>query len=215
MEPDIIRIINARKVEKCYNLIFIRGKRMTLLIIGLMLWAIVHLFPATMPAQRALLIERLGNGYQGLFALLILSSVVLIVFGWKAAIPINIYQPIGTLTIIAKLVIFLAFVLMAAANFPATRIKKFIRHPQLTGVLCWSIAHLMLNGDSRSVILFTSMAVWSVISMLMINKRDGNWEKPTIFMPMFKELIIPALALIMVAIMVYFHAYLSGIALIH
>ncbi|MCG8099787.1 MAG: NnrU protein, partial [Candidatus Thiodiazotropha taylori] len=67
---------------------------MTLLLIGLTLWAGVHLFPSLLPQVRDDLIKRIGDGpYQGLFALLILTGVVLIVFGWRGAVPTQVYAP--------------------------------------------------------------------------------------------------------------------------
>ena len=67
---------------------------MTLLIAGVALWSIAHLFPAAAPDARANLAGRFGEGpYKGLFALDIILALVLIVFGWKAATPTPIYTP--------------------------------------------------------------------------------------------------------------------------
>ena len=60
---------------------------MSLLIVGIVVWCIVHLFPSIAPTRRQALHARLGNGYRGLFALLILASLVLIVIGWRSAAP--------------------------------------------------------------------------------------------------------------------------------
>ena len=63
---------------------------MSLLIAGLLLFTIIHLIPAASPATRAGLVEKLGDGpYRGLFSVAILASLVLIVFGWRAATPIG------------------------------------------------------------------------------------------------------------------------------
>ncbi|MES9860160.1 MAG: NnrU family protein [Candidatus Thiodiazotropha sp. LLP2] len=52
---------------------------MSLLIIGLVLWIGVHLFPSLAPNTRKALSGKLGEmPYQGLFSLCILSSVALI-----------------------------------------------------------------------------------------------------------------------------------------
>ena len=47
----------------------------------------------------------------------------------------------------------IALVLFAAANMP-TRIRALVRHPMLLGLLLWAFAHLLANGEVRSVVLF-------------------------------------------------------------
>ncbi len=67
---------------------------LTLLIIGVVLWSALHLFPALLPETRGRLIERLGNGrYRGLFALGIVMTLVLIVLGWRNTAVDTIYAP--------------------------------------------------------------------------------------------------------------------------
>ena len=66
---------------------------MSLLVLGVLLWAGTHLFPAVAVDVRSRLIERFGSGpYRGGFALLIVISVVLIILGWKAATPMLVYR---------------------------------------------------------------------------------------------------------------------------
>ena len=59
-----------------------------------------------------------------------------------------------------------------------TNIKRFIRHPQMLGVILWSVAHLLVNGDSRSVLLFGGMGAWAILEIVFCNLRDGAWQKP-------------------------------------
>ena len=61
---------------------------MPLLLAGLTVWCLVHLFPSVAPASRENLAFKLGeNPYKGLFSLFILAALVMIVFGWKTATP--------------------------------------------------------------------------------------------------------------------------------
>ena len=61
---------------------------MIMLIVGLLLWTVVHLFPSVAPAGRQLLVTRLGNhAYQGLFSLFAIAALVLIVAGWRNTVP--------------------------------------------------------------------------------------------------------------------------------
>jgi len=59
---------------------------MNLLIAGLVLWAIAHLFKRLAPEMRASMDAKLGAGpSRGLMSLLILASVALMVVGYRAA----------------------------------------------------------------------------------------------------------------------------------
>ncbi|MCG7980300.1 MAG: NnrU family protein [Candidatus Thiodiazotropha endolucinida] len=188
---------------------------MTLLLIGLTLWAGVHLFPSLLPQVRDGLIKRIGDGpYQGLFALLILTGVVLIVFGWRGTVPTQVYAPPAGLRHAAMLLVVIGFILMAAASFPRTRVKRLIRHPQLTGVLLWALAHLLANGDSRSLLLFSVMAIWTVTSMLLINRRDGDWVKPETTMAWYGELLVVVTGVGVAVLILRFHYHIAGVALI-
>ena len=188
---------------------------MTILSIGLFIWVTVHLFPSVLPNHRQLLITRLGNNaYQGIFALLIIASLFLIVFGWRTSVPAHLYTPDDVLQLPSILLVIFGLILVAAANFPATRFKRIIRHPQLTGLFIWAIAHLMMNGDSRSVLLFTALGAWCVISVFSINHRDGIWVKPDTYAGWGKELSIVIAGIIVSALIIYFHEYLSGVQLL-
>ena len=58
----------------------------------------------------------------------------------------------------------------------ATNINS--RHPMLTAVKTWAAAHLLVNGDLASVVLFGGMLAWAVVAMIGSNRRDGEWVKP-------------------------------------
>lgn len=186
---------------------------MVFMVIGLALFTLVHLFPCVAPDTRGQLVGRLGeNAYKGIFSLLILLGIISIVVGWRSTLPTLIYLPPAGLVLPAKLVILLGVLLIVAANLPS-RIKQFLRHPQLTGVLIWSIGHLLANGDNRSVIVFGTLAVWCIVSILAINRRDGAWEKPE---PegLAVELKLLVGTAVVAGLMIYFHQYLSGIPLL-
>ncbi|MDH3218717.1 MAG: NnrU family protein [Gammaproteobacteria bacterium] len=188
---------------------------MGMLVIGLLLWVAVHLFPSLLPEQRQRLLHRIGAGtYQAIFALCILSGLLLIVFGWRDAVPTPVYNPPAALRQPAMLLVVIAFALLVAANFPATRVKRVLRHPQLSGVLLWAIAHLLMNGDSRSLLLFSVLGAWCLVSMLTINRRDGVWTKPDKPGGWGQDIVIAILALALSAAAVYFHEYLAGVALL-
>ena len=45
-----------------------------------------------------------------------------------------------------------------------------VRHLQLSAVKAWAIAHLMVNGDTASFVLFGGLLAWAVVSVILINK---------------------------------------------
>ena len=188
---------------------------MELLIAGLVIWVGVHLYPSVFANTRQSMITRVGNAaYQGIFALCIVAGLVLIVLGWRSSVPSHIYTPPAALRHPAMLLVVIGFILFVAANFPATRIKRFLRHPQLTGVLIWAIAHLLMNGDSRSVLLFSVIGAWSLVSMFTINRRDGKWIKPGKPDGWGQDVVLIIVGLAVSALAFYFHEFLTGISLI-
>jgi uncharacterized membrane protein len=181
---------------------------MSLLITGIMTWCVVHLFPSVAPAARQAVSARMGNAYRGLFALLILLSLALIVVGWRAALPAAVYVPPLYGSPIISVLMLLAFVLFIAARAP-TNIRRFLRHPQLTSVIVWAVAHLLANGDSRSLALFGSLGAWAALEIVLINRRDGAWIKPGAF-PLKADVIAVLIGTAAFAIILYLHESLFG-----
>jgi hypothetical protein len=58
------------------------------------------------------------------------------------------------------------------------RLRSLLRHPMLTGVIVWAVAHLLVNGDVASLVLFGAMAVWAVTEMAVINATSDGWNRP-------------------------------------
>ena len=146
---------------------------MTLLIAGIGLWFITHLFPAAAPDARGNIVAKLGeNPYKGFFSLLILAALLMIVFGWKSAVPSTVYEPPMVAGIVPSVLVLLSLVLFFASQ-TGGYIKRLIRHPQMTAVLLWSTSHLLTNGDSRSLSLFGGLAIWAVLEIILINRREG------------------------------------------
>ncbi len=186
---------------------------MTLLIAGVVLWSIAHLFPAIAPGVRSNLSAKFGEGpYKGLFALDIILALVLIVFGWKAATPMPVYAPPLYGSPIPSALLLLAIVLFVASSTP-NNLKRYIRHPQMAAVLFWGVSHLLTNGDSRSLLLFGGLTAWSILEMFFISKREGAWQKPS-SVPLIKDVITVVVAALVFTGLAYFHGSLFGVAAI-
>ena len=184
---------------------------MTLLIAGLLLFAGAHLYPAVAKASRDNLAGKLGeNAYRGLFSLVIVASLVLIVFGWRAMTPTLLYEPPFGGGIVTALVVFVALVLFFGSQ-TKTNIKRFTRHPQMLGVILWSAAHLLVNGDSRFVLLFGGMGAWAVLEIIFCNRRDGAWTKPD-RSPLKWDVATGAIGGIAFVVLALLHETLFGVA---
>jgi uncharacterized membrane protein len=183
---------------------------MSLLIAGLLIFTIAHLLPAVSPGMRSQLVEKLGeNAYRGVFSVVIVVSIVIMVFGWKAATPTMMYAPpVGGGAVISALVFF-AFVLFVTSKAP-TNYRRFTRHPQMMAVILWSVAHLLVNGDSRSVVLFGGLGIWAVAEIILCNKRDGAWRKPDV-VPFSADMIVAVVAGVAFGAIFFLHRALFGV----
>ena len=185
---------------------------MSLLAIGILLFAGLHLVKSLAPSLRADLHKRFGeNGYKGIFSLLVLGSFALIILGWRSATPQFVYLPSPALHMPALGLMLLAFFLLAISSRPS-RLRQLVRHPQLSGVALWGVAHLMLNGDTRSLLLFGGMAAWAVAEILAINRRDGQWVK-TEAPPLSADMINLVITAVVVAIFIFVHPWLAGVSI--
>jgi uncharacterized membrane protein len=171
----------------------------------------MHFLPAADLSVRRNLIARLGeNPYKGIFALMMVLSIYLIVTGWKATIPEAVYlAPIWGrhVTMLLMLVAFILFF----APYPSNNFKRILRHPQLTGVIFWSVGHLFSNGELRSLILFGGFALWAVLEILLINRRDGAWTRPQA-VPIKNDVILAIAGLVVYLAVIFFHPWLFGVS---
>lgn len=147
---------------------------MAMLVLGVLIWAGVHLFSSLAPQRRAAIIARLGkNRYKGIYSLLLLASLVLIVLGWRESSFVSVYQPPTWGRDLAIVLMLPAFLLIVSSDVPRNHLRRWLRHPMLLGATLWSIAHLLANGDARSIVLFGGIGLWALLEIVLINRRDG------------------------------------------
>jgi uncharacterized membrane protein len=150
---------------------------MSLLIAGLLLWS-VHLIPSLAEGIKLRWVGRLGEKlYAASFAALVACGLALMIIGWRSTLPVTVYSPPYALLPVTALLMVLAFLLFAG-SIHATRIKRIVRHPQLTSIVVWATAHLLAVGDTRDILLFGWLGIWAILEMILINRRDGEWIKP-------------------------------------
>ena len=182
---------------------------MTLLVAGLVLFIALHLIPSVVPL-RAALIARLGAGpYRGLFSLVAAAGLGLIVWGFAGAPFEPLYAVPAWGRQVAMFAVPVALVLFAAANMP-THIRAVLRHPMLLGLLLWAIAHLLSNGDLRSVVLFGAFAGYAVLGLVSAVARDQRLSTDKAPRLAMDGVAIVA-GLVAALLLAVFHAALFGV----
>jgi uncharacterized membrane protein len=179
------------------------------LVLGVSLWSVIHFIPAIAVDFRKNLIARIGeNPYKGLFAVLMVLAIYLVISGWRATIPVNLYLPPLWGRHATALLVLVGFILFLAP-YHASNLKRVLRHPQLTGVILWGIGHLLANGETRSIVLFGGLATWAVIEILLLNRRDGAWTKPDP-VPVRKDIALVVAGCLFFTVVAFSHLWLFG-----
>jgi uncharacterized membrane protein len=157
---------------------------MTRLVLGVLIWILVHFFPGLAPAARKSIISRIGEyPYKGIFLLFMIVSIYLIITGWSSMTPVEpdklpeIYAAPEWGGYAAGVLVLIGFALFFAP-YPPNNIRRMLRHPQLIGVASWGIGHLLAVGTARSLVFFGGLTAWAIIEIFLINRREGAWTKP-------------------------------------
>lgn len=147
---------------------------MIYLLLGLLLWIAAHMFKRLAPAERARLQDRMGNGAKGVIAVLLVLAVVLMVIGYKRTDFVPLWQPPAFMVHINNLLMVFA-VLLYGVGHSKSRLRRTMRHPMLWGTAIWAVAHLLVNGDLASVVLFGTLLIWALAEMPLINRQAHDY----------------------------------------
>jgi uncharacterized membrane protein len=185
---------------------------MSVLVIGLIVFLGVHLF-TTLRGPRAALIGRIGEGaYKGLYSLVAAVGLVLIVWGfgrYRSGGWVQIWYPPAALRPLTYLLMWIAFIALAATYCPLGKIKSTLRHPMLVAVKAWALAHLLANGDLGAFVLFGAFLAWAVYDRIAV-KRRGDMGPPATSVTAGDGIAIAVGTLAYVA-MYWLHPWLIGV----
>lgn len=185
---------------------------MILFLIGFVIFFGTHLWTALARRNREALIRKLGAGpYKGLYSLVSLAGFALIIAGWRGADASVLYAPPAWTKHVAYLLMLFALILLAAAYLPKGKIAAAAKHPMLAAVKFWAFAHLVANGEVRSVILFGAFLAFGVIDRIAV-KRRGE-PTPSAGAAVNDAMAIAAGAAAWAAIYFYLHPYIAGVPL--
>ena len=141
-----------------------------LLILGVALWWAAHLFKRVAPERRA----SMGDAGKGAVAVGLLISIVLMVIGFRATPYVDVWTPPVFMIHLNNLIMLIAIWMMSPAGTKGRLLNK-VRHPMMGGFKLWAFAHLLVNGDLASIILFGGLLAWAVVEVIVINKSEPDW----------------------------------------
>lgn len=146
-----------------------------MLIAGLLLFLANHSIRLVLPGWRQSFIDNYGaNTWKLLYSVFSLAGLVLIIHGYGAsrADPVFLWNPPLATRHLALLLVWIAFVLFAAASIKGNHFKARIGHPMYAGVKLWAFAHLLANGRLGDVLLFGTFLLWAVVGFNLSRRLD-------------------------------------------
>jgi uncharacterized membrane protein len=189
---------------------------MLILILGIIIFLGTHTL-TTLRETRAGLIAQLGAGtYKGLYSLGSFIGFVLIVWGfgrYRAEDWIQVWTPPAGMRHLTILLMWFAFVALAAMSPKPSRIKGWLRHPMLVGIKIWALAHLLVNGDLGGMLLFGSFLAWAVYDRIAV-KRRGDFGAPRVDAFTRADAIALIAGTVAYVAMILLHPWLIGVSVI-
>lgn len=176
---------------------------MALLVLGILLWWAAHLFKRLAPTRR----HALGERGKGLVALALLASIVLMVIGYRSAEVYDLATPSAALKGINNLLVLIALYMMSPAPKKGALLNG-MRHPQLMGFGLWAAAHLLVNWDVASFLLFGGLLAWAVAEIKVINRAEPNWT-PGPKGTLAKDAMFFAASIVLLGVIGYVHGLIG------
>ena len=141
---------------------------------------------------RDAIVGTIGDGpYRGLFALASLAIIVWMARAYAGAAELPLWQAPRSLQWLAVLLGLPAALLVAvglttpnpttagaesllAEGVPVRGIVRVTRHPFLAGVAIWAFAHLLVNGDTASIVLFGTLLSLALLGPRLIDAKRAR-----------------------------------------
>jgi uncharacterized membrane protein len=196
----------------------IGGTTVLLLVLGLVIFIGIHLVP-TNPLLRAVLAVRMGEGvWKGVFSLLSLVGFALIVVGYHklqlhpGKNPV-VWSPPAWGRHATMALMLPVFPLLIAAYLKG-RITAAVRHPMVTAIKLWALAHLLVRGDLGSMLLFLGFLAWAVYDRISLKRREAQGYVKVSGGPVVNDVIAVVGGFALYAVFVKWgHAALIGLPL--
>ncbi|MDE8348442.1 MAG: NnrU family protein [Acidocella sp.] len=194
---------------------------MIILILGLLLFLGVH--SVSMSRRwRAWVIDRVGpRTYKLSYTAKSLLGLGLIIWGfirYRNAGLIMVWNPPYFLHYVNFVLMWLAIICLFSMGRDTSKnpskIRGLVRHPMITAVKFWALAHLLVNGDLGGVVLFASFLAWAVADRISLKKR-GDYGAPRHKKFTQADLRAVVLGSVIYAALIFLHPYLFGVPVIN
>jgi uncharacterized membrane protein len=147
-----------------------------------------HVVPS-IPSVRARIVSAIGEkAFSGVYSLLAIACIGTMVWAFNRVPQNFLWVPSAGLRHIPSVLMPIAFFLAVGglltrnpttfgmegqlqAQTPATGIVRVTRHPFLWGVVIWSVAHILANGDLGSLIFFGGFFFLATVGMVGIDRK--------------------------------------------
>lgn len=176
---------------------------MGILIAGLLLWAAAHVFKRVAPGVRA----GWGEPGKGIIAGAVLVALGLMIWGYLRAPYLSVYTPVAGAGHLNNLAMFAALYLYGVGQSRGL-LSHRIRHPMLIGTALWGGAHLLVNGDAASILLFGGIAVWALAEIVVVNRTTAPWS-PKGLVSARGDLVNVAVTVVVYAVVAALHIWLG------
>ena len=149
---------------------------------------LTHVIPS-LPSIRARIVGLIGEGaFSGVYSVVAICCIAAMVWAFNRVPQDYLWVPGAGLRHIPSVVMPVAFFLVIPGlltknptilgmegqlqqQAAATGIVRVTRHPFLWGVLLWSVAHMLANGDVGSLLFFGGFLGLSAFGMIGIDKK--------------------------------------------
>ncbi|TPW25916.1 NnrU family protein [Pararhizobium mangrovi] len=185
-------------------------------VVGLVLLLGIHSERIVSPDfRRGFIAQRGEKAWKILYSVVAIVGFVLLVWGYGIArqrAPV-LYVSNFNLVYVTAALMLIALIVLASYKLPAGRIKATLKHPMLVAVKIWALAHLLVNGDLASIVLFVSFLAWAVADRISEKKR---WRAGITQNPVFVSYKYDAIAVV-IGVVLYglftwkLHLWLIGV----
>lgn len=183
-----------------------------ILVLGLVAFFGMHSVRMVAGGFRDRQVEASPGRWKGVYSLVSIVGFGLIIWGWilfRGQAP-EIYEPPAWGRHLAMALMLLSFILLASANMPPGRIRFYLKHPMLLGVILWSAGHLLVNGDLASLLLFGAFLLYSAINWVAVIPRGD--PAPSVIRPRSDLIAVVAGTILYVLFVLWLHLWLIGVS---